>query len=168
MKTFEEIMADIRKLYNKEPKGWQISVNRDKFNHGNILITNPSSLWQVKLDSLFRPNPLSVGGKLEDIDISEKVGKNLPSFGYRPLGNNQLAKMQENLMSNKSIDSLILDILQKDPVPIDNTKNQGFIEGPINLAPPGYISNKQKKLDLKLKKDLNKLKYRRGLGLQYL
>ncbi|MHA1380180.1 MAG: hypothetical protein ACTSRG_17540 [Candidatus Helarchaeota archaeon] len=170
MKTFEEIMAEIKRLYNRNPLDWQISINKDKYNHGNILITNPnySTLWQIKLDSLYRPNPISVGAKLKDFEMPGKNIIKKPSFGYRPLFDEQLEKLQLNLVEKKPIDKLLLDILDNNPAPLKNVKNQGFLEGPVTFTPPGYISKRQKELDLKLKKDLNKLKYRRGLGLQYL
>ncbi|MHA1301804.1 MAG: hypothetical protein ACTSO9_20480 [Candidatus Helarchaeota archaeon] len=170
MTSFEEIMAEIKKLYNKNPLDWQISVSKDRHNHGNILITNPNykSLWQIKIDSLYRPNPISVGAKIKDFEIEDNINSNLPSFGYRPLFDEQLEQLQNKLMDKKPVDKLILDILQNEPVSLKNTKSKGFLEGPVTFTPPGYISKRQKELDLKLKSDLDKLKYRKGLGLQYL
>ncbi len=171
MKTIKEIMEEINKLYNKNPLDWHISVSKDRENFGNIAIFNPNfkSLWQIKLDSLYKPNPLSVGAKIPNIN-NEKIGFNskMPSFGYRPLVDDQLELLQSNILEKKPIDNIILDILTREPVPLNNIKNKGFLEGPITFSPPGYISEKQKVLDQKLKNDLKKLKYRMGLDLQYL
>ncbi len=59
--TFENIL----KRYNKNPKGWNFSVGRghdEKF--FDILISHEKDVWQVKLDTLYRPNPLGVGVKV--------------------------------------------------------------------------------------------------------
>jgi len=171
MKTVEEILAEIKNLYNKNPLGWQISINRDPQNYGNILVFNKNfnSLWQIKLDSLYRPNSLGLGAKIKDIELKDKINKlNLPNFGYRPLLDEQLKNLQSKIMEKKPIDKIIIDILSNDPVPMKNIESEIALEGPVTFSPPGYISSKQKELDLKLKHDLDRLKYKRGLGLQYI
>ena len=146
-------------------------MNKDSLNDGNIFISNPNfkALWQIKLDSLYKPNPIGIGAKIKDFDFgNESNDLKMPSFGYRPLLDEQLEKLQLNILERKPMDSLILDILKNDPVPLKDVKRQGILEGPVTFTTPGYISNKQRDLDMKLKRDLNKLKYRRGLGLQYI
>ncbi len=171
MMSLEEILKDLRKYYNKNPLNWRISVNKDSLNHGNILISNPDFelLWQIKLDSLYKPNPIGIGAKIKDFDFGNKnIDLKMPSFGYRPLLDEQLEQLQFKILEKKPLDNLIMDILNNDPIPVKDAKNKGLLEGPITFSPPGYISKRQKELDKKLKRDLNQLKYRQGLGLQYI
>ena len=84
MKSIKELLAEIDAKYNKNPVGWNISVGgRDPHGHGNIFISNNANIWQLKIDSLFRPNPYGVGTKLGNIedfpDLRSPIG---PSFGF--------------------------------------------------------------------------------------
>lgn len=172
MASMEEILLEIMKLYNKQPRDWHISVNSrpDEHSNGNIFISNPSfGLWQLKLDSLFKPRSLGVGMKIGGADEASSNHRKGPSFGYRPLFSDQLERLKEQLLEKDKIDSVINEILQQNPISIPRSLEAPLsLQGPIWLSgDKRYISEKQRELDEKLRKDLRRLVTRHDQGLYY-
>ncbi|MHA1146427.1 MAG: hypothetical protein ACTSRW_16945 [Candidatus Helarchaeota archaeon] len=170
MKSVQEILYEIMKLYNKDPLDWHMSVNRDKFNNGNIFVSNPNhGVWQVKLDSLFKPRSLGVGMKIGNPDEASLVQRQSPSFGFRPLLSEQLERLKNDLLDKNPINALISDVLRNDPVPIEKTLRSPLsLQGPILFSnKPDFISDKQKELDRKLRNDLRRLLARNDQGQYY-
>jgi len=170
VKTLKEQLAEIEQNYNRNPLNWNISIGRDQNNYGNIFISNPVNIWQIKIDSLFKPNPAGVGMKLGPVeDFSDLISPSSPSFGFRPLLPTHLENLQKSIVQEKPINSIIDEILSEKPVAPDQSEHQNFIVGPLmHSSFQGYVSDKQKELDQKLKRGLDKLLYSQGIGLDYL
>jgi len=164
-------MAEIDQKYNKNPAGWNISVGRDKKGYGNIHITNPVDVWQIKIDSLYKPNPYGLGmklGKTENFPDLINL-KNNPSFGFRPLLPSHLEKLQQNFDQQQPINSVIDEILNTKPVSLDQLGKSNFLMGPILRSSfQGYVSDKQKELDRKLGRSLDNLLLSKGIGYDYI
>ncbi|MDD1778521.1 MAG: hypothetical protein LUQ65_10170 [Candidatus Helarchaeota archaeon] len=170
MKPLKELLAEIEQKYNRNPSNWNISIGRDQHNYGNIFISNPANVWQIKIDSLFKPNPAGVGMKLGPLeDFSDLISPSSPSFGFRPLLPTHLENLQKSIVQEKPINSIIDDILSEKPVSPNQSEHQNFIVGPVmHSSFQGYVSDKQKDLDRKLKRNLDDLLHAQGLGLDYL
>ena len=118
-------------MYNKNPVGWNISIGRDPNSHfGNIFVSNPENLWQIKIDSLFKPNPYGLGMKLgAPNDFPDLLKSNNPSFGFRPLLPTHLQKLQQQVERERPINDVIADILNTKPVSFNQIGNKNFIMG---------------------------------------
>jgi hypothetical protein len=171
VKSIKELLTEIELKYNKNPKNWNLLVGgRDRHGHGNIFISNKTDLWQLKVDSLFKPNPYGVGMKLGPIEeFSEFTSsQTTPSFGLRPLLPTHIDALKRNFETKKPINKVIEKILNTKPVSIDQMTKNNYIMGPImHSSQLGYVSESQKQLDQKLKKSLDTLLFSKGLGTQY-
>ncbi len=146
-------------MYDEDPKDWQMSFSKN-IQDPNLFVTNRRGIWQIKLDSYFKPKPLGLGVKIGDSDdaLSLRKRKLGPSFGFRPITENHLSNFRDQLLQQKPIDKLILDILKTDPKPTSLLDSPFSLQGPISLSSNSqYISDRQKLLDKKLKKELMKL-----------
>ena len=158
-KKIDELQKDFEDQYEEDPKDWQISISKN-IRDPNLFVSNRNGIWQIKLDSYFKPKPLGIGTQIGDGDdaadlVKRKMG---PSFGFRPLNLNQLDVLHDKIIQKKPIDNLILDVLRSDPKPIKRLDSPLSLQGPVFFSnDPSYISEKQKSLDKKLKKELMKL-----------
>ncbi|MFX1298869.1 MAG: hypothetical protein ACFFD2_28920 [Promethearchaeota archaeon] len=171
VKSIKELLAEIDAKYNKSTQGWNISIGRDpNSGYGNIFISNPVNIWQIKIDSLYKPNPYGVGMKLGRVrDFSNLISQRTPSFGFRPLLPSHLEILQKNLERERSIDGIINEILGTNPVSINQLGKSNFLMGPIlHSSFEGYISDRQKELDRKLKRNLDELLFSKGIGYNYI
>lgn len=170
MKEVKEILEEIERKYNRNPLGWNISIGRDPTGYGNIFISNPVTIWQIKIDSLFKPNPYGMGMKLGPVEeFSDLIHPNSYSFGFRPLLPTHLKDLQRNIIQEKPINNVIDEILKEKPVPLSQSEEQSFLVGPVmHSSFQGYVSDKQKELDRKLKRNLDKLLQSQGVGRDYL
>ena len=71
--------------YSGDPRGWSFVVGPSKkYGFYDAIVSNRSQAWQLKMDSLFKPNPLVIGAPTEA--SHEKIGLLTPvNFGYREL-----------------------------------------------------------------------------------
>jgi len=171
VKPVKEVLEEIEKKYNRNPLDWNISIGRDQNNYGNIFISNPVNIWQIKIDSLFKPNPSGLGMKLGPVEeFSDLVRPNQHSFGFRPLLPTHLEDLQRNIVQQKPINSIIDEVLGEKPVSLNQSEHTNpLLVGPVmHSSFQGYVSDKQKELDQKLKRSLDKLLQSQGIGLDYL
>ena len=172
MKSIKELLAEIDAKYNRDPLGWNISVGgQDPHGHGNIFISNKANIWQLKIDSLFKPNPYGVGSKLGSVDdfpeLKSPALKN-PSFGFRPFLPSHLDKLKRNFEQKKPINQVIDEIMNTKPVSTNQMTKSNYLMGPImHSSHQGYVSDRQKELDKKLRKNLDSLLLSKGIGYQY-
>ncbi|NVM28537.1 MAG: hypothetical protein HWN65_06815 [Candidatus Helarchaeota archaeon] len=170
MKTIKELLAEIEYKYNKNPAGWNILVGgRDPHGHGNLFISNPVHVWQIKIDSLFKPNPYGVGMKLGNVEDFELPAPRAPSFGFRPLLPSHLNKLRQTVEQEKPINQIVDAILNTKPLSLSQIGKSNFLMGPImHSSFKGYVSDKQKELDKKLRKNLDDLLLSKGIGYNYI
>jgi len=162
-----EILAEIQRKYNAKPLGWRVFVGRDEAGFPTVVFISPDKeLWELKFDSLYKPNPLAIGSKITDTEVkSNTTFKHLPYYGFRPIPKDKLKKLL--ILPEDSLKEMIRDILSTSPVPTSSIR--GFtMQGPIlvlkNLP---QLSEKQTELDLKLRRDLQMLLRRSGISDLY-
>ena len=90
-----DIMEDkviARHLFEKycsNPKNWNFVISTSYKRDGffDAMVSNTDEVWQLKLDSIYKPLPLVVGTKI-DVDstaIERGVSANTVPFGFRKL-----------------------------------------------------------------------------------
>ncbi|MFQ6050498.1 MAG: hypothetical protein ACE5K4_02280 [Candidatus Hydrothermarchaeota archaeon] len=157
IKHFEEIMDEIVRKYNKKPEGWGVLVGKDERGYSNIFISSLEESWHIKTETI---NPYkSVGfGARTDRDYIKKITEKFPSYGFRPISKRLMIELSKEIekkgfLSQQTVE-MIADIK---PVPQDKLKGPMVAQGPVIYSNLRLISKKQKKLDLMLTEELEKL-----------
>ena len=75
----------IFRRYARNPNGWSFTVSPSRL-HGfyDAVITSAEESWQLKLDTIFKPNPMMLGSKSE-VDLRSPAVSGPFSFGYREM-----------------------------------------------------------------------------------
>ena len=111
----DKVLAkNIFQKYTINPKNWNFVISTTSMNDGffDATITNPDEIWQLKIDSLYKPYPIINGTKV-DIELTKMkkiINKNIVPFGYRkinpPMIMNLFKKISEEqeIIARKDID----------------------------------------------------------------
>ena len=117
-------------------------------------MSNPNEVWQLKIDSIYKPNPLIIGTKIDVDPIKFSNDKNAFSFGYRKLDPIRLRKALDNEVSeseNKALDSLLASLITsvepEVPRPNNSYAYGPFIFGQNSLT---SVDNHQRNISEKL------------------
>ena len=70
--------------YSRNPRGWSFVVSpAQRYGFFDAFFSSPEEAWHLKLDSVFKPQPLMLGA---ETDLTGKrVPENTVPFGYRAL-----------------------------------------------------------------------------------
>jgi hypothetical protein len=151
IEPIESLIPKIFKQYNDHPVGWNIL--RDY--KGNFLILGPNEGYMLKLVPINPKENTGVGMKIESSDKIQNIIDGAPSYGFRPLSNEQTEKLVNSFRQGKYQNSLISKLLEKNPVSISelNLKKPNSILGGPFLSHPDLasISESQRILEAKLK-----------------
>lgn len=168
IETREQILKRLSKKYERNPRGWSVLVKENKSGYSDFLISTADDLWQLKVDSLYRPNPkamgLKIGGKTEARNVASD---STPKFGFRPLPSDILEKLLGGDFEREEFTKTIDRVLSRDPKRLSEIDSPGMIQGPIHFGWRGYLSDKQQALDKKLKRSLDRMLFKEGLGQGY-
>src|SRR5215211_6920117 len=91
--------------YSANQRKWNfiISTSQVKDSFFDAIVSNPDEVWQLKIDSLYKPNPLVMGTKIAtDSSIIEKK-LNTTQFGYRKLEADVLKNFIRNISEEENI-----------------------------------------------------------------
>jgi hypothetical protein len=145
IKPIEEIIANIRESYDKEPLGWRLLRGRDSLGHYDTYISNKDTLWLMKAEYKSPFEPKGVGIKVqekphEEIELLMQKGSPLP-FGemYQQKNNFPIFTMGVGRYSPSSTKEL-----------------------------KGIISSKQENLERELAGSLDKLLHKEGICKEYI
>ena len=125
-------------------------------------LSNPDEVWQLKIDSIYKPNPIVMGTKIEtDSSIIEKK-LNTTEFGYRKLEADVLRKFIKNISGNQNHDSnnttninIRLNSLLSSLEPVKPIKGHNYLYGPFI-----FTDKRMTKFDNKQDEISEKLSYR--------
>jgi hypothetical protein len=166
--SLDAVMTKILKLYDKNPQGWKILIGRDEAGYGSILIQTPEELWEIKVDSLWKPNPIGLGARIDKVGALEQIVGESPHFGFRPVPKDYIKTLKEALENHKPIDDIIKSLLSQKPATINRLSGHGMLSGPVIYRPDiPFISDKQLELDVLLRRNLNTMLNRRGISSMY-
>jgi hypothetical protein len=155
---YRETMKEIIKSYDKKPKGWQALIRRNPRGIYDILFSNPEEVWLIKVDTIFKPNPIGFGIKLESPPEIPYV--NAPPYGFRPVRMRSLKEMLRNGMPFEMVmDRIIKETMRISPVPSTRIRTPITTIGPYIHHQSGLdiLSGKHRELSVKLDKELLRL-----------
>jgi hypothetical protein len=155
---YNEVMKEIIREYDKKPEGWCVLIGRSSRGFYDLLFSNPQEVWQLKLDTIYKPNPMGFGVKLE-VDPSKVLAKGFPSYGFRPISAETMDLMKNMIdRSMKDLTAVMVKSILKIP-PVSTKEIKGITAvGPYIQQPSlDPISPKQKELSTKLDRELEKL-----------
>jgi hypothetical protein len=159
--TSDEVKKKIIKLYNENPKDWHMLVGLDSKGYHDLLVVHGSEFWYIKEQTINPYHTVGFGtqGKIED-NILPKISSNF-TYGLRPLTHGQAAMLFEALQKGKNVGNILQKLLSVQPAPTSQLKSPMILQGPIIQAtkPLSFLSEDQRKLDLELRKRLEKLLY---------
>ncbi len=147
--------------YSSNPKNWNFIISTTSIHDHffDAVISNPNEVWQLKLDSIYKPNPFIVGTKI-DLDsnqIEKNINTKITTFGYRRINDNKilnlLKALSEEQQDNSSKDlDISLNSVLSEIEPVAPKKNDNYIYGPFLFTNKNLlnINDQQKKISEKL------------------
>lgn len=151
IEPIESLMPKIFKRYNDLPVGW--NVLRDP--KGNLLIMGPNEGYMLKIVPINPQESTGVGMKVESTEQIKRIIAGAPSYGFRPLSNQQTEELVNSFRQGKNQNDLLSKLLEKNPVSIpelNHGKPKSILGGPLIRHPDlSTISESQRELEAKLK-----------------
>ncbi|MDP9196991.1 MAG: hypothetical protein M3O24_00280 [Thermoproteota archaeon] len=124
--------------YSSNARDWrfEISVSERRGSFFDAVVSNPNEVWQLKIDSIYKPIPLIIGTKIDVDPVKFSNNENAFSFGYRKLDPIKLKKalydVHDPESEDKDVDSLASLITSAEPeVP---KPNNSYAYGPFIFA----------------------------------
>lgn len=161
------IRREIARKYESDPSGWHILWGVDNKRHHNFLVMKGSWYWWFKEELV---NPLlSVGCGVRshfESDLEDRVfggNRSIPSFGFRPVPEDQLHRIIAELAMGRDLQASIREILRSEPRPLKELDTSFLMHGPLCHVEEfnDVLSDKQKQLDDKLNAALERLVFKR-------
>ena len=147
------ISEAIFRRYAGNPNGWRYTISPSN-SHGfyDALVSNAEESWQIKLDTIFKPNPLVIGtwsGTDRDQDSSPAP----LSFGYRELDPLVMRKIAEEVEPTRLVDWL------GSLAPVVPRDGRAYAHGPFVLGtvPRKIHGDAQARVDERLSSEMLKL-----------
>ncbi len=124
------------------------------------LVSGPDETWQLKIDSIFKPNPMMLGTKVE-VDPSRVKPLGPVPYGYRKIDRPLIRQLMKALEEEAREDGRRMDLGRiLGPIdPVVPKSGETYAEGPIVLTgrESAGISDVQKQLEDRLSSELRKL-----------
>jgi hypothetical protein len=161
-RTFEELLEK----YNRSPAGWNIAASNDERGYFDIIVSNPNEVWQVKIDSIYKPRPVGLGLKIGGMREARRIAPDrAPSFGFRPVPEGIL----EGLMHRPEGDMspLLDEILKSKPRGINDVRSPLVASGPVHYGAKLELSRRQNELDFALRRNLKRRLFEEGMESEY-
>jgi hypothetical protein len=148
--------------YVRDPRGWSFVVAPAR-SHGFFdgIFSSPDEAWHIKLDSIFKPNPLTLGVRTE-AGIERFRTPDPTPFGYRKLDPRLAMEMLKMIEADgtemsggePNLGALIRSIEPTVPIP-----GESYAEGPFVYTNAKIIefTDKEKTLDDRLASELLRL-----------
>ncbi|MGD0329052.1 MAG: hypothetical protein ABSB40_01240 [Nitrososphaeria archaeon] len=167
MSSMESFLEAIYNKYNKNPQGWNVIVSKDEKGYPTVLFFSEDEVWELKMDSMYKPNPIWVGKSFKNEEKNRKLEN--PSYGFRGLENDQASRLLKAMAREDAAKEIIRSVLENEPKPLEEIKDRKMVlHGPIINSPKiPVISQQQVDLDIKLRIELQKLLLNRGIGSMY-
>jgi hypothetical protein len=155
--------------YTTNPKNWNFIISTsltDGF--FDATVSNTDEVWQLKIDSIYKPLPLVIGTKvdLDSTKIEKRISNTVP-FGYRKLEPPVIMNILKNLTeeqhrnalkepdANDYLNSILRSLEPERPV---NGKN--YVYGPVVFTKRNPVNSNEyqkqvaEKLTFKLRDNL--------------
>lgn len=153
--------------YSRNPNGWSFTLfpsAKDDNGFFGAFMGSPDEVWQLKIDSIFKPNPLMLGAKVEAKSEGSTNFGTIP-YGYRRIDRKVAFELLKTLAraedrgTDPIQDRLDLDRILRPIRPVAPIAGGSYAEGPFVLTDRMSlgITEEQKQLEDKLSSDLRKL-----------
>jgi len=162
---YEHILRDMLSEYERRPRGWHVLVAKARGIGHDVFILKPEGTMTVlKVESLTVPKPIGIG--IETAEGVERlrsiVGTERQPFGIRPIGQEAMHRVLRSMVQGTPPSfNVLVELLKKEPVPVSSITTPFVLEGPVGRLPTplpsSHISPKHEELDLKLRKELERL-----------
>lgn len=141
--------------YSANSRNWKFAVSVSQLN-GNFydaIVSNPNEVWQLKIDSIYKPNPLIVGAKVDVDPVKFNDNSHMP-FGYRKLDPAKIGKFLSSVDETEDtsgISSYISSLISSSEPEVP-TPNNSYAYGPFLFTQknPIKVDEYQKKISDKL------------------
>ena len=149
------LASNLFQRYSANARNWKfvVSVSQKNGNFYDAIVSNPNEVWQLKIDSIYKPNPLIVGAKV-DVDPGKFNDNSHMPFGYRKLDPEKIGKMLSNLDENDDANgiSTYISSLISSSEPEVPTPNNSYAYGPFLFTQknPLNVDEYQKRISEKL------------------
>lgn len=157
----DEVKKRIARLYNEDPRGWHMLAGLDSKGYHDLLVIHGSEFWYIKEQTVNPYKTVGFGayGRLEKTVLPQLASSF--SYGLRPLTHKQALRLFEALQTGRNLGDILYSLLSAQPAPLSQIKAPAVLQGPIlqTAKPIAFLSEGQQKLDLKLRKELEKLLY---------
>lgn len=155
--------------YSKNPTGWSFTLFPSKKEDNGFFgafVGGPDEVWQLKVDSIFKPNPLMLGTKI-DADPAHFSRRGSIPYGYRRLDQRAIFELLSALASSEDKegagmaipDRFLLERVLGPLKPVAPKEGGSYAEGPFVLTNRSnlMITHNQKQLEDRLSSELRKL-----------
>jgi hypothetical protein len=161
--------------YCSNPKNWNFVISTSSLGDGffDAMVSNTDEVWQLKLDSIYKPLPLVVGTKI-DVDsttIERSLSPNSVPFGFRkldpPVIMDILKKVTEEQEASMNVHKAATDFddrfysILRSLKTVKPTSGSNYAYGPFiftnrtnTLSPNDYHKRVSEKLAMKLRDNL--------------
>jgi hypothetical protein len=96
--------------YTSNPKNWNFIISTSSLQDGffDATISNSDEVWQLKIDSIYKPLPLVIGTKvdLDSTKIEKRINNNPLPFGYRKLEPPTIMNILKNLTEEQNMNAI--------------------------------------------------------------
>lgn len=154
------LATNLFERYSANSRNWKfvVSVSQQNGNFYDAIVSNPNEVWQLKIDSIYKPNPLIIGTKVDVDPIRFNDNTHMP-FGYRKLDPKKIGKILSNISENEDTSALssYIGSLISSTKPEVPSPNNSYAYGPFLFTQknPIKVDEYQRKISDKLANRLN-------------
>ena len=154
------LATNLFERYSANSRNWKfvVSVSQQNGNFYDAIVSNPNEVWQLKIDSIYKPNPLIVGTKVDVDPLRFNDNTHMP-FGYRKLDPKKIGKILSNISENEDTSALssYIGSLISSTKPEVPSPNNSYAYGPFLFTQknPIKVDEYQRKISDKLANRLN-------------
>jgi hypothetical protein len=156
----DNLATNLFERYSANSRNWKfvVSVSQQNGNFYDAIVSNPNEVWQLKIDSIYKPNPLIIGTKVDVDPLRFNDNTHMP-FGYRKLDPKKIGKILSNISENEDTSSLssYIGSLISSTKPEVPSPNNSYAYGPFLFTQknPIKVDEYQRKISDKLANRLN-------------
>lgn len=154
------LATNLFERYSANSRNWKfvVSVSQQNGNFYDAIVSNPNEVWQLKIDSIYKPNPLIIGTKVDVDPLRFNDNTHMP-FGYRKLDPKKIGKILSNISENEDTSALssYIGSLISSTKPEVPSPNNSYAYGPFLFThkSPIKVDEYQRKISDKLANRLN-------------
>ncbi|MCK5292297.1 MAG: hypothetical protein KAR39_09825 [Thermoplasmata archaeon] len=164
----DQLMRKLSSKYNSDPADWTVLIGAPKGTHNDIFISTGKELWQVKVDSLYRSRPIGLGMKVGgEEEASKVIREEEPRYGLRPIPENMIRKFIDGAIGYEDMVPIVDKVLKSKPRRVADIESSAVLQGPVQFGSPAELSGKQRELNTKLNRSLDRLLFEKGVGKEY-